>query len=119
MIKEIKDFKLKEIDEELRPLQQLKEELKSITAEQSALMQKINAQRQLIPYRYFNWIQKHITKRKEYRDHRATIEDGEKSIDPIYKRERELSKRAFKINSELSSYGSREFQLQRELEETR
>ncbi len=63
MLREIKEIKIKEKEEELQiPTE---EELETLQKQ----IEELESKKQLIPYRQFSWIQKHITQRRAYKEY--------------------------------------------------
>ena len=81
MIKEIRDFKLKQLENKLEEYKEIKEKINQKQQEIKLLQDEIQEKTELIPYKKFNWIQKHITQRKEYREYKKINEYNSETID--------------------------------------
>lgn len=112
MIKEVKILKLREINNELQEYMPINEQ-KTKNAEQMNKVEKeIKQNTGLILYRKFNWFQKHITQRKQYKDYIENKEICEKNIEDLKIQKEELVEENKKIEEQLE----RQYELKHEYE---
>lgn len=109
MITEIKKLKIKKIEEELQKTNSIVEERKRIEEAILELDKKINEQ--LIPFQRFNFLQRHILKRKEYKNYKEQTN----KIDLMERTKNKL--RNQKIELEIKEGKSNRERLQAEIEE--
>lgn len=113
MIKELKILKLREINNEIQ-------EYMPIIAQKAKNAEQINKVEEeikqnttgLILYRNFNWFQKHITQRKQYKDYITNKEICEKNIEELKNQKEELIEENKKIEIQLE----KQYELKHEYE---
>lgn len=85
MISEIKDFKLKQLEKELKEYNKVNNRIKHIEEQIVQLEEKIKEENKLIPYKNFNWIQKYITQTKQYKNYKKMNKQSSESIEILRK----------------------------------
>ena len=117
MIEKIRHLRLQQIESVLHKtrLDEIEIESKELRKEVLNLNSEIGESKKLIPYRKFNWFQKYITKRKEYKQYfeetnsiSETINQLENKITPIYEKLEQLQAEKRKLNEEVNILSAEE-----------
>jgi len=77
MLKEVKDLKIKEIEQKKRECEELLSKLGELQQKRDGLISKRENNTSLIVSKKFNFLQKYITKRKEYKEYTSAIESND------------------------------------------
>ena len=118
MLKEIKEIKLKELNDELQQYQAIDEQIQAIESQIPELYKQIE-QLRLIPYKHFNWFQKHITQRKEYKDYKSNIQCNDDSKNKLYSQIYQLRDKRSELSSKRISYIQRQLEVKDEVKSLR
>ena len=74
MLKEIKEFKIKQLQSQMPLIEENEAQIKELKEKIEKLENQIEGKNQLIPSKKFNWLQKHITQRKQYKEQQKYAE---------------------------------------------
>lgn len=112
MIGEIKNYELQKVKSELQSYKEIIEQIDSLQKQVEDLRREWSQKNHLMPYKKFNWIQKHITQRNEYKNYTKENKEIKNYMDSLRKEEYVLSDKIIELGKQEGKYNYVQLQEQ-------